>query len=176
MSRFSETSSVGELLDMMMVERWNRTVIYGNYYDGCSPKECVYTVEKRNDLIHIVTTVIGLVGGLSTILKMILPHLVRIIRRQNTARKKDKGKTWFARFLSILLSSPSIVRWNTHTHVIGFRHISSFVKRDLEESVRVSEGEELDPRSSTPEAVTEITSACDQPWQTDISRHDIKRR
>ena len=38
-SRFSETSSVDDLLDEMMVERWDRRVMYEKYYDGCGPKE-----------------------------------------------------------------------------------------------------------------------------------------
>ena len=92
LSRFSETSSVGDLLDEMMVDRWNRSAVYERYYAGCRPKECIYTVRARNDVIYIVTTVIGLIGGLTTALKVVVPRLVEIVRRRKVPRDKRKGR------------------------------------------------------------------------------------
>ena len=90
LSRFSETSSVGELLDEMMVDRWNRSAVYERYYAGCRPKECAYTVRARNDVIYIVTTVFGLIGGLSTVLKILVPPTVRVVYHlYKTNRKVD---------------------------------------------------------------------------------------
>ena len=78
LSRFSETAKVGELLDEMMVERWNQSVVYANYYSSCSPKECVYLVRTRNDLIYTVPAAMGLIGGLSTVLRILVPRVAAL--------------------------------------------------------------------------------------------------
>ena len=92
MSRFAKTSTVGELLAEMMVERWDRSVVYEQYYSGCRPNECIYTLETRNDAIYIITTVIGLIGGITTILKVLVPGLIRFIRRRKTSTNEETGK------------------------------------------------------------------------------------
>ena len=79
-SHYSRTSTVGELLKELMVEEWNWTMMYERYYETCAPSECRYTVKTRNDAIYIVTTMIGLIGGLNTALKLIVPHTVQFIR------------------------------------------------------------------------------------------------
>ncbi|CAF1189593.1 unnamed protein product [Adineta steineri] len=71
---------VGQILDRMLVERWNRSVSYQSYFEECNSTECRYTTNKRNAHIYVVTTIFGLSGGILTILRMIIPFLVRLIR------------------------------------------------------------------------------------------------
>ena len=78
-SNFSVTSTVGEMLSQLMVEKWSWEVNYDGYYAQCRPSECHYTVKTRNDVIYIVTTVIGLVGGLVTVLKIVVPRVVQFV-------------------------------------------------------------------------------------------------
>ncbi|CAM4790538.1 unnamed protein product [Rotaria magnacalcarata] len=75
-SRFLTTSTVGDILDELMIEIWNWTLTFDDYFEECRPIACSYTVTTRNDVINIVTTLIGLVGGLVTGLKLIVPNLV----------------------------------------------------------------------------------------------------
>ncbi|CAF1255155.1 unnamed protein product, partial [Adineta steineri] len=49
------------------------------YYNECQPSKCSYSYETKNSAIYIITTVIGLVGGLITVLKLIVPRAVRLI-------------------------------------------------------------------------------------------------
>ena len=81
LTRFDVTTSIGTIMDSLMVERWNWTVNHDKYYEACSPIECTYTVTIRNDLLNIVTTLIGLVGGLFTGLKLINRIIIRIIEQ-----------------------------------------------------------------------------------------------
>ena len=91
-SHYSRTSTVGELLKELMVEEWNWTMMYERYYETCAPSECRYTVKTRNDIIYIVTAVIGLVGGLVAALKSIVPMPVKLIRKKKTQASPKAGK------------------------------------------------------------------------------------
>ena len=77
--RFNPDTSIAEMLDHLMVEAWKRSVTYENYYIACQPTECVYTIVTKHDLLYVVTTIIGLIGGLVTTLKLVVPRLVSFI-------------------------------------------------------------------------------------------------
>ena len=76
-------STIEDLLDHLMVEQWNSSHMYENYYNACHPAQCTYTHQAKNNIIYIVTTLIGLVGGLITVLKLLVPQLVKFVRRKN---------------------------------------------------------------------------------------------
>ncbi|CAF0750580.1 unnamed protein product [Adineta steineri] len=77
--RFLENSTIADVLEQLMVEEWINSSIYGNYYSECQPSGCSYTVTTKNSAIYIITTLIGLVGGLITVMKLIMPYLVKFI-------------------------------------------------------------------------------------------------
>ncbi|CAF3662078.1 unnamed protein product, partial [Adineta steineri] len=78
-SQFSENSTVGDVLDQLMVEEWKNSSMYESYYNECQPSSCSYTVTSKNSAVYIITTLIGLVGGLITVLKLMVPYLVKLI-------------------------------------------------------------------------------------------------
>ncbi|CAF1494356.1 unnamed protein product, partial [Adineta steineri] len=65
--------------DELMVEEWINSSIYENYYSECQPSGCSYTVTSKNSAIYIVTTLVGLAGGLVTVLKLMVPYWVKFI-------------------------------------------------------------------------------------------------
>ena len=101
-SQYSQNSTVQEILDKLMIEEWNASVFYDKYYDQCQPKQCSYSYQMRNDAIYIITTLIGLVGGLTTILKIVVPRLVNFLRRKKRARRLDHGKRMTKCFAAIM--------------------------------------------------------------------------
>jgi hypothetical protein len=74
----SPNMTVQSLLDVLLIERWETSVVYENYYATCTPLSCVYTFSGQVSLVYTVTTIIGLYGGLSVALKVIIPLLVKI--------------------------------------------------------------------------------------------------
>ena len=78
-SRFQRDSTIGPMLGELMVEQWTNSTTYDGYYAVCQPSECRYTLTSKNDAIHIVTTLIGLVGGLVTVLKFTVPRIVFLV-------------------------------------------------------------------------------------------------
>jgi hypothetical protein len=81
-TRFSPNSSIGTILDNLMVETWNERIEYDKYYEECAPEQCTYSYTSRNNPFQIVTTLVGLLGGLSVVLKIIIPFIVRWIRNR----------------------------------------------------------------------------------------------
>jgi hypothetical protein len=91
-SLYSVNSTIKELVNNLMIERWNASTIYELYYNECQPIQCTYKLETRNDVIYIFTTLFGIAGGITTILKIILPSLVKFFRRKKEQRQANTGK------------------------------------------------------------------------------------
>lgn len=89
-SRFTVTSTVGELLEEILVENWNQSISYSNYFDACQPMYCTYQIKTKNSVVVIIVTVTGLIGGLTSVLDIVIPYVVRLayymIRRRNQIR------------------------------------------------------------------------------------------
>ena len=81
-SRFATNNTVQELFDELMVEEWSWEPLYENYFNACQPLECRYTYLSRSSLVYVFTTLFGVIGGLSTSLKIMVPRLVEFIRRR----------------------------------------------------------------------------------------------
>ena len=77
--RYSETATINELLGNLMIEEWNVASMFDAYYNGCQPNECRYVVRARNSAVYVMTTLIGIVGGLATVLKLTVPRVVKLI-------------------------------------------------------------------------------------------------
>jgi hypothetical protein len=92
LSRYLENSTIEDLLDELMVEKWNLSIMHDNYFNECEPRECSYTRQTKNNIIYIVTTIIGLIGGLTTALKLIVPRLVMLARRKKEVTRPQNGK------------------------------------------------------------------------------------
>ena len=50
---------------------------YTHYYHLCNPSVCIYTTVERYHWIHLITYVIGLVGGLAIVLKIFVPSVMK---------------------------------------------------------------------------------------------------
>jgi hypothetical protein len=87
-SVYFKNSTIKELLDNLMIEQWNFFSIFENYYNQCQPIKCIYTFETNNDMIYIVTTLFGIVGGLITVLKFIVPRLVKLVRKREEQQQQ----------------------------------------------------------------------------------------
>jgi hypothetical protein len=72
-------STIKDLIDNLMIEEWNVSTTYETYYNECHPTQCTYKLETHNDIIYIITTLFGIAGGLITVLKVVVPRLVKLI-------------------------------------------------------------------------------------------------
>jgi hypothetical protein len=87
-SVYSINETIEKLLDKLMIEQWNISATFENYYNQCQPIKCVYTSEINNDIVYIVTSLFGITGGLITVLKFIIPRLVKFIRKKREEQQQ----------------------------------------------------------------------------------------
>ncbi|CAF1128257.1 unnamed protein product [Adineta steineri] len=86
-SRYNVTTSVQEIIDSLMIEEWNNATTFQFYYKQCNPYLCSYSYDVRGDISYVIAITFGLIGGLTTILKIIIPFIVLMIRRWRQKRK-----------------------------------------------------------------------------------------
>jgi hypothetical protein len=79
LSRYSKNSTIKELIDNLMIEQRYTFLIFEKYYNECLPIQCTATFKTNNDIISIITTLFGIAGGLTTVLKLVIPRFVNLI-------------------------------------------------------------------------------------------------
>lgn len=78
-SNFSRNTRFESLTNNLFIEYWIELFNYTAYYESCQPLSCTYTIRERLGLVSIIATVIGLVGGLSAILRLLTPYCVDLV-------------------------------------------------------------------------------------------------
>ncbi|UJR12163.1 hypothetical protein I4U23_016340 [Adineta vaga] len=78
-SPFLPNDKMRTLLEEMMIIDWNFSVNYSGYYTACAPANCVYRLTERFNIIYVITTILGLFGGLNISLKILILVVVRLI-------------------------------------------------------------------------------------------------
>lgn len=79
LTRFTPETPLGNIIDELMVESWGKNISYSKYYGSCQPKLCTYTISSRNNVLYVLTALLGLVGGLSAAFRILLPVIVAFI-------------------------------------------------------------------------------------------------
>ncbi|CAF1670819.1 unnamed protein product, partial [Adineta ricciae] len=92
-NHFRMNSTIESILNELMVEEWKSSTTYEKYYNECQPAICSYTELAKNGVVYIVTIVIGLIGGLITVLKILVPGLVTFISNMKRRQSTRIGKT-----------------------------------------------------------------------------------
>ena len=87
-SHFNPNVNIGSIVDRLMVEEWLSNISYGNYYAQCAPISCIYSKVKRHDVVFTLTKLVGLLGGLTIVLGLIIPYVVRFIRQRPQKSEK----------------------------------------------------------------------------------------
>jgi len=79
-SRYKPNIILAHIIANLMVEQWTNTTSHKNYYTECHPVICSYTYVGKNSWFVVITTTIGVFGGLTTILIFLVPLVIRILR------------------------------------------------------------------------------------------------
>ncbi len=120
-SRFSSNTTIGEIFSQLFVEEWINSTNYTSYYARCKPLECTYTLRKRFHIAYMLAIMLGFCGGLSAILEIILPPIVKLIMRQKTKRNHTNTITTGKRIvLSTILKYKYIYYFRSTNHFTIF--------------------------------------------------------
>ncbi|UJR19006.1 hypothetical protein I4U23_022136 [Adineta vaga] len=80
-SRFTPSTRLNEIISELFIEEWIYSINFQNYFQECSPNECVYSYEERFSLSYMIAKITGIIGGLSVALRILVPLFVKSIRR-----------------------------------------------------------------------------------------------
>ena len=75
-SRFPPYTLVGSLFDKLFIEEWVHQNDYEKFFRICAVSTCTYTYIQESDILYVITTVIGLFGGLSIVFRLVCPLLI----------------------------------------------------------------------------------------------------
>ncbi|CAF1279307.1 unnamed protein product [Adineta ricciae] len=78
-SHFHRNAIIEKLVNELFIEQWIIQKSYSLFYNQSLPYECIYQIEKEDYLIHTMSTILGLYGGLTIILRFITPILIDIV-------------------------------------------------------------------------------------------------
>ena len=82
LSRFPPNTSIGMIVQDIMIERWNLSTLYNRFYELCAPTYCTYSQNIRTKtIIGVIITLLSMIGGLTVSLRLITPGFVRFIFR-----------------------------------------------------------------------------------------------
>lgn len=80
-TRFAPTLVTSTIVEAMFIESWSSNISYENFFQQCQPKTCSYTLVQRSNILFVLTTIVGLYGGLTVLLRIVAPFVVRRIHR-----------------------------------------------------------------------------------------------
>lgn len=92
-SHFPRNATLQTLADELMIENFTTAVLFSSYYAECRPSYCAYSYSRRFDWALMITLVASAFGGVSSVLRLISPWLIRlalfIYRRKKRPRAVD---------------------------------------------------------------------------------------
>jgi hypothetical protein len=74
---FQPDGKLDQAFNKLFVDKWELLPDFIGYYRICAPLACTYTIDRKLDIIYIVTTIIGLLGGVTIVLRLLIPVIVR---------------------------------------------------------------------------------------------------
>lgn len=87
-SQYKTNETIGNLVDNLFIENWNELYSYDKYYNQCKPSFCSYTMQVKPGYIYIITRLIGVYGGLTIVIRLLVGNMVNLIRRKKTQQQQ----------------------------------------------------------------------------------------
>jgi len=82
LSRYPPNTSISKIVQNIMIEKWNPSILYEQFYESCAPSNCTYSQRIYiNTVFGVVLTLVSMIGGLTVSLHLITPQLVKLIAR-----------------------------------------------------------------------------------------------
>ena len=80
-SRFARNPTVNEIVESLFIESWITNISFDDYFIECRPSSGTYTIIYRQSITFIITSIMGLYGGLTISLRLSTPIVVKIVRK-----------------------------------------------------------------------------------------------
>ena len=73
--------TIEQIVERLMIDAWTWNISYDAFFDQCAPIACTYEYTARNNLLIVISTMIGVFGGLSLAIKITVLVILRIVER-----------------------------------------------------------------------------------------------
>ncbi|UJR19114.1 hypothetical protein I4U23_022245 [Adineta vaga] len=80
------TLPIGDMIDELFVEEWETASNYSSYFSICAPLSCEYSSIQRNNALDIVSTLFGVYGGLTIVLRFLAPLVIKLYEKIRARR------------------------------------------------------------------------------------------
>ena len=80
-THFAPNTTLNEIVEGLFIESWVTNISFDNYYTECQLSACTYTINYRQSITFIITTIMGLCGGLTAALRLLTPIIANILRK-----------------------------------------------------------------------------------------------
>ncbi|UJR07197.1 hypothetical protein I4U23_011485 [Adineta vaga] len=87
-TQFNMNSTIQTLVDKVFIDEMTVQTSFASYYTNCNPSICTYIYSRRFDKVFMFTSVVGIMGGLTVILKLLAPLIVRGTLALNQRRRR----------------------------------------------------------------------------------------
>ena len=75
----SHSTAVGAMIDQLFVEEWINASDYSSYYQQCAPHDCRYTSVEHETVLYMITSLLGLYGGVTLCLRMFVISAFKLL-------------------------------------------------------------------------------------------------
>ncbi|CAF1447925.1 unnamed protein product [Rotaria sp. Silwood1] len=80
LSRYPPNTSISMIVEEMMIEKWNPSYSYYQFYKLCAPTYCTYSQRIRtNTIIEVIIILVSMFRGLTVSLHLITPWFVKFM-------------------------------------------------------------------------------------------------
>ena len=93
--------SVSSILSRSLVDAWQTNILFDAYYAACAPQSCSFPSVVRASVFSVVTTILGLLGGVTFVFEMVFLILLRLVEkfalalRWTRQNRRDAMRRWF---------------------------------------------------------------------------------
>ncbi|CAF1430761.1 unnamed protein product [Adineta steineri] len=105
-TRFPPNTSVSSIVEEMMIEKWNTSLSFSDYYEACAPSYCTYTqIKQATSFTELLVTLVSTIGGLVIVLRLITFQFFKIVfglLRTKTNQRQQVHRKLLDRFKMLL--------------------------------------------------------------------------
>jgi hypothetical protein len=89
-TQYSPSTTLEALINELFIEQWSSNDSFADYYSQCAPLSCTYKANERNRPLYILTTLLGLYGGLTVALRFGVFFIVNQWRKRQIEASSSK--------------------------------------------------------------------------------------
>jgi len=99
LTRFFPNTSMGDILKNIMIEKWNPSFSYKQFYEACAPSYCTYSQKiHTKTFFEVIIAMMSIIAGLTVSLRLITPYLVKFIfsvtKRRQQQQQQQQGNCY----------------------------------------------------------------------------------